>query len=68
MRTPIAVCLALIVAWTVENSLFGEDKPGTAHDVALAFFFVGVAAALTLMVLVAIAVVRRVRAGSATRD
>lgn len=66
MRTPIAVCLAFILAWVIENSLFGDDKPGTAHDVALAFFFVALAAAVTLVVLTVAAAVRRLRAGRAT--
>lgn len=61
MRTPIAVCAALIVAWTLENLAFGEDRPGTAHDISLVFFFVGVLSAVTLLAILAVALTRHVR-------
>ena len=43
----------------VENLAFGEDRPGTAHGISLAFFFVGVVAAVALLGLLVAALIRR---------
>lgn len=61
MRTPVLLCVSGIIAWIVENSLFGEDRPGTAHDVATAFFVLGVLSVVTLLGLLAVALARRAR-------
>ncbi len=63
MRAPIAVCAAVIVVWILENTAFGQDSPGTRHDVSVVFFLAGVIAAVTLLVLLAVVLARRVRAG-----
>ncbi len=61
MRTAIAICAALIAAWILENLAFGQDRPGTAHDISLVFFVVGVLSIITLLGLLAVALTRRVR-------
>ncbi|MDQ6777341.1 MAG: hypothetical protein M3071_14240 [Actinomycetota bacterium] len=61
MRTAIALAAAVLVVCILENLAFGEDRPGTAHDISVAFFFVSVLSAATLLGLLAVALTQRVR-------
>lgn len=61
MRTRIIICVGLILAWILENIAFGEDQPGTKHDISLAFFFIGALGMLGLLGLLALHLTRRLR-------
>ena len=61
LRTAAAVAAVVLVLGILENSLFGRDTPGTAHDVSIAFFLIAVIALVALVATGIAGLVRRQR-------
>ena len=57
----ILLCIAVFVLMTLEQIFFGRDTPGTAHDVSVAAWFISLAMAALLVVLLVAAAVSRLR-------
>jgi hypothetical protein len=62
LRTAAVVAAVVLVLGVLENSLFGKDNPGTAHDVSIAFFLLAVVALIALVGIGVAGLVRRQRA------
>lgn len=59
LRSAALAAGVVLVLCVLENSLFGQDSPGTAHDVSVAFFLLAVLALVTLVGIGVAGLVRR---------
>jgi hypothetical protein len=60
-RRAALVAVAVVIVGIAENVLFGQDTPGTRHDISVVFFLAALAGLLALAVIGALALTRRRR-------